>query len=93
MLIFIYKQLNNRLIILIRRKEMKKTFVLDDLDCANCAAKIENAIREIEGVVSASVSFMTGKLVLEAEEERFEEILDAAEKLIAKVDSDVTLVR
>ncbi len=72
---------------------MKKTFVLDDLDCANCAAKIENAIREIEGVVSASVSFMTGKLVLEAEEERFEEILDAAEKLIAKVDSDVTLVR
>ena len=72
---------------------MKKTFVLDDLDCANCAAKIENALREIEGVISASVSFMSGKLVLEAEEERFEEILDAAEKLIAKVDSDVTLVR
>lgn len=72
---------------------MKKTFVLDDLDCANCAAKIESAVREIEGVISASVSFMSGKLVLEAEEERFEEILDAAEKLIAKVDSDVTLVR
>ncbi|HIV07575.1 MAG: heavy-metal-associated domain-containing protein [Alphaproteobacteria bacterium] len=72
---------------------MKKTFVLDDLDCANCAAKIENAVREIEGVISASVSFMSGKLVLEAEEERFEEILNAAEKLIAKVDSDVTLVR
>jgi copper chaperone CopZ len=72
---------------------VKKTFVLDDLDCANCAAKIENAVREIEGVISASVSFMSGKLVLEAEEERFEEILNAAEKLIAKVDSDVTLVR
>ena len=72
---------------------MKKTFVLADLDCANCAAKIENAVREIEGVISVSVSFMSGKLVLEAEEERFEEILDAAEKLIAKVDSDVTLVR
>lgn len=72
---------------------MKKTFVLDDLDCANCAAKIENDVREIEGVISASVSFMSGKLVLEAEEERFEEILNAAEKLIAKVDSDVTLVR
>ena len=72
---------------------MKKTFVLDDLDCANCAAKIENAVQEIEGVISASVSFMSGKLVLEAEEERFEEILDAAEKLIAKVDSDITLVR
>lgn len=44
-------------------------------------------------MISASVSFMSGKLVLEAEEERFEEILNAAEKLIAKVDSDVTLVR
>ena len=72
---------------------MKKIFVLADLDCANCAAKIENAVREIEGVISVSVSFMSGKLVLEAEEEYFEEILDAAEKLIAKVDSDVTLVR
>ena len=72
---------------------MKKTFVLADLDCANCAAKIENAVREIEGVISVSVSFMSGKLVLEAEEEYFEEILDAAENLIAKVDSDVTLVR
>ena len=72
---------------------MKKTFVLADLDCANCAAKIENAVWEIEGVISVSVSFMSGKLVLEAEEEYFEEILDAAEKLIAKVDSDVTLVR
>ena len=72
---------------------MKKTFVLADLDCANCAAKIENAVREIEGVISVSVSFMSGKLVLEAEEEYFEEILDAAEKLIAKVDSDVNLVR
>ena len=50
---------------------MKKTFVLADLDCANCAAKIENAVREIEGVISVSVSFMSGKLVLEAEEEIF----------------------
>ena len=72
---------------------MNKCFVLAVLDCANCAAKIENAVREIEGVISVSVSFMSGKLVLEAEEEYFEEILDAAEKLIAKVDSDVTLVR
>ena len=72
---------------------MKKTFILPDLDCANCAAKIENAVRQIEGVISATVSFMTGKLVLEAEEARFEEILDKAEKLIAKVDDDVTLIR
>ena len=40
---------------------MKKTFVLDDLDCANCAAKIENAVREIEGVISVSVSLYERK--------------------------------
>ena len=51
---------------------MKKTFVLEDLDCANCAAKIENAVKELEHVISASVSFMTQKLVLEAPDEKFE---------------------
>lgn len=72
---------------------MKKAFILEDLDCANCAVKIENALCKLEGVVSASVSFMTGKLVLEADGAQFEEVLEAAEKLISKVDSDVTLVR
>ena len=43
---------------------MKKTFRLTDLDCANCAAKIENAIREIPGVIETSVSFMAQKLTL-----------------------------
>ena len=46
---------------------MRKVWKLEDLDCANCAAKLERAIREIEGVVFASVSFMTQKLTLETE--------------------------
>ena len=46
---------------------MKKKFKLQDLDCANCAAKMEEAIKKIDGVTDASVSFMTQKLVLEAE--------------------------
>lgn len=70
---------------------MKKTFILEDLDCANCAAKIENAIKELEDVSSVSVSFMTQKMVLEAPDEKFAEVVEAAEKLIKKVDSDVTL--
>ena len=41
---------------------MKKTFKLQDLDCANCAAKMERAIQQVEGVISANVSFMTQKL-------------------------------
>ena len=72
---------------------MKKTFMLEDLDCANCAAKIENAIKELDGVMSASVSFMSQKLVLEAPDEIFDEVLAAAERVIQKVDADVTLRR
>ena len=44
---------------------MKKKFKLTDLDCANCAAKMEDAIRKIEGVENASVSFMTQKMKVE----------------------------
>ena len=72
---------------------MKKTFILEDLDCANCAAKIENAVNDLEGVVSATVSFMTGKLTLEAEEANFEAVLDEVEKISGRVDGDVTLIR
>ena len=49
---------------------MKKRYNLRDLDCANCAAKMENAIRRIDGVRDASVSFLTQKLTLEADEGR-----------------------
>ena len=67
---------------------MKKTFRLTDLDCANCAAKIENAIREIPGVIETSVSFMAQKLTLEAEEADFEKILAHTRKIIAKIEPD-----
>lgn len=65
---------------------MKKTFKLEDLDCANCAAKMEAAINKLDGVQKATVSFMTQKLTLEAEEERFDEVLKEAVKCIAKVE-------
>ena len=55
---------------------MRKTFKLTDLDCANCAAKMENAIKKIDGVSDASVSFMTQKLTVEAEDSRFEAVMD-----------------
>ena len=57
---------------------MKKTFKLIDLDCANCAAKMEDAIRRIDGVTAVTVSFMTQKLTLEAEDSRFDAILKEA---------------
>lgn len=72
---------------------MRKTFKLQDLDCANCAAKMENAIKNIEGVKSASISFMTQKLVLEADDDRFEAVLDEAQHACKKFEPDCVILR
>lgn len=71
---------------------MKKTFKLIDLDCANCAAKMENAIRKIDGVTNATVSFMTQKMTIEAADEQFDEIVKKAVDCIKKVEPDCTVV-
>lgn len=71
---------------------MKKKFKLIDLDCANCAAKMEAAIKKIPGVNDASVSFMTQKMMLDADDARFDEILQEAIKVCAKVEPDCQIV-
>ena len=72
---------------------MRKAFKLQDLDCANCAAKMENAIKNIEGVKTASISFMTQKLVLEADDDRFEAVLDEAQRACKKFEPDCVILR
>ena len=67
---------------------MKKKFKLQDLDCANCAAKMEEAIKRIEGVAGANVSFMTQKMTIEAEESRFDEIMKEVVAVCRKVEPD-----
>ena len=67
---------------------MKKRFDMQDLDCANCAAKMEAAIKKIDGVKDATVSFMAQKLTIEAEEEDFEKIMPQVIKAVKKVESD-----
>ena len=71
---------------------MKKTFKLQDLDCANCAAKMETAIKKLDGVTDASVSFMTQQLVLEADDARFDAILKEVVKACKKVEPDCTIL-
>ncbi len=71
---------------------MKKTFKLIDLDCANCAAKMETAIRKLDGVNEATVSFMTQKLVLDAADDRFDDIVKQVVKVCKKVEPDCTIV-
>ncbi len=72
---------------------MKKQFKLQDLDCANCAAKMETAIKKLDGVHDATVSFLTQKLTLDAEDDRFEEILDQVVKVCKKVEPDCVIQR
>ncbi len=71
---------------------MKKTFKLIDLDCANCAAKMENGIKKIDGVTNASVSFMTQKMTVEADDARFDEIMKQVVKVCKKVEPDCEIV-
>ena len=72
---------------------MKKKFELTDVDCANCAAKMEDAINKIDGVNEATINFMAQKLTIDADDERFEEILDEAQKCISKVEKNCKIVR
>ena len=70
---------------------MVKRFKLIDLECAHCAAKMELAIKKIEGVNDASISFMMQKLTIDAPEERLGEILKKAQKAIRKIEPDCTI--
>ena len=71
---------------------MKKSFMLEDLDCANCAAKMERAIAEIPGVKKVTVSFMAQKMILEADDDQFDEILKQAVKCVKKVEPDCVVL-
>ncbi|MDE7391690.1 MAG: cation transporter, partial [Treponemataceae bacterium] len=69
-----------------------KVFQLEDLDCANCAAKMERAIAKIDGVTSATVSFMTQRLTVEADDAWFDDIMKAVVKTCKKVEPDCRIV-
>ena len=70
---------------------MKKKFKLTDLDCANCAAKMEDAIRKIEGVENASVSFMTQKMTIDAAEDQFARTMQEVVAVCKKVEPDCVI--
>ena len=70
---------------------MKKVCRLDGLGCANCTAKIENAVAKLDGVSAASVNFMTTKMVIEGEEARMDEIMAQATAIVKKIEPDVVV--
>ena len=71
---------------------MKKRFKLVDLDCANCAAKMEDAIKKVDGVKDATVSFVMQKMTVEADDARFDDIMKEIVKVCKRVEQDCVIV-
>lgn len=69
---------------------MKKKFNCE-IDCANCAAKVEDAVRKLDGVTDVKVNFMTQKFTLEAADDRFDEILEEAVRVGRKIEPDFSV--
>ena len=71
---------------------MKVKFKIKGIDCANCAAKMEDSIKKIDGVNDASVSFMTQKMMVDADDARFDDIMKEVVKVCAKVETDCKIL-
>ena len=71
---------------------MKKSYKFKELDCANCAAKIETKIKKIKGVQDATVAFLTKKVTITANEEDFDRIIPEAQKIVKKTEPDCELI-
>lgn len=71
---------------------MKKTFILEDLCCANCAAKIEDAVSKVDGVSSASVAFLTQKMKVEFDDAKEEAVVNEIKAIVKKIEPDVNVV-
>ena len=72
---------------------MKKVFKLEGLNCAHCAAKIEEKVSKLEGVKSVVINFMTTKMTLESVDENIGYIVEKVKKLINEVEPDVNIVK
>ena len=67
---------------------MKRKFNVVDVCCANCAAKMEADIKKIDGVNDVKLNFLTQKIIIDADDEKFEEIVKQADQCIRKIEPD-----
>ena len=71
---------------------MKKVYLLEDLDCAHCAQKIEKEAAKLDGVSESKVTFLTQKLTVEVEDEKAADLFDKVKKIVKKFEPDVTVI-
>lgn len=72
---------------------MRKSYKLDEIDCANCARKLQDKIAALDGVQDASVNFMAQKLTLQAEDAEFDAVLEHVVALISDIEPDCEVIR
>lgn len=72
---------------------MKRTYKMEELCCANCAAKMETAINKLDNVDTAIINFMSQRITIVADEDKFESVLDEAQKIITKIERDCKIIR
>ena len=70
---------------------MKKAFKFRDIDCAQCAQEIEDAAAKIEGVNKVRVNFLSERMTLDAEDARFDEVLEEITKIVKTIEPDAVL--
>ena len=71
---------------------MKKVYKLKDLDCANCAAKMEDGIKKLPGVTNASVNFMLQKMTIESDTDDFDALMKEVAKICSKIEPDCKII-
>ena len=72
---------------------MHRSFKIQNLGCANCAAKMENDINKLDGVSKASISFMTQRLTLDADDTRFDGIINECDRICKKYEPETSITR
>ncbi len=72
---------------------MKRTYKMEELCCANCAAKMENAINKLDDIDEAVINFMSQRITIVADEDKFESVVDEAQKIITKIERDCKIIR
>ena len=72
---------------------MKRTYKMEELCCANCAAKMETAINKLDDVDEAVINFMSQRITIVADEDKFESVVDEAQKIITKIERDCKIIR
>ncbi len=71
---------------------MKRIYTLDEIDCANCAAKLETALSKVDGVKNVSINFFSQKMTLEADDNEFDGVLKSVISLVKKLEPDCKVV-